>query len=76
MGIMADTFNYEIVEHLATLSESESGYTMELNKISYRGGYPKFDLRKWDRRQDKMLKGVTLTDEEATILKEALIKAI
>ena len=35
---MAD-FKYEIVEHIGTLSESAKGWTKELNKISWNGGY-------------------------------------
>ena len=40
---MAD-FKYEIVEHIGTLSESPKGWTKELNKISWNGGQPKYDI--------------------------------
>ena len=66
-------FNYEIVEHIATLSQS--GYTSkELNRVSYNGSPAKYDLRSWKRTdgEEKLLKGLTLTNEEATALKEAL----
>lgn len=70
-------FSYEIKKHIATLSESGDGdFTTELNLISYNGASPKLDLRKWDRRTDKMLKGITLTHEEAINLREALTAAI
>ena len=73
---MNSEFSYEVTEHIATLSENSTGnYTLELNRISYNGAAPKLDLRKWDREKGKMLKGITLTDEEAAALKEALIKA-
>lgn len=73
---MNNQFYYEVTEHIATLSENSTGnYTLELNRISYNGAAPKLDLRKWDREKEKMLKGLTLTDEEAEALKEALIKA-
>lgn len=66
-------FNYEIVEHIATLSQS-GDTTKELNKVSYNGSPAKYDLRSWKRTdgEEKLLKGLTLTDEEATVLKEAL----
>ena len=74
---MNSEFSYEVKEHIATLSENITGnYTVELNRISYNGAAPKLDLRKWDRANGKMLKGITLTDEEAAALKDALIKAI
>ena len=66
-------FNYEIVEHIATLSQS-GDTTKELNRVSYNGSPAKYDLRSWKRTdgEEKLLKGLTLTDEEATALKEAL----
>lgn len=71
------SFNYEIKERLGVLSQSENGdYTVEVNMISYNGAAPKLDIRKWDRRGDRMLKGITLNAEEAQALKEALLKAV
>lgn len=66
-------FNYEIVEHIATLSQS-GDTSKELNRVSYNGSPAKYDLRIWKRTdgEEKLLKGLTLTDEEATALKEAL----
>lgn len=66
-------FNYEMVEHIATLSES-GNTTKELNRVSYNGAPAKYDLRSWKREngEEKLLKGLTLSDEEAAILKEAL----
>lgn len=68
---MAD-FKYEIVEELGVLSESSKGWTKELNKISWNGGEPKYDIRDWAPEHEKMGKGVTLTDEEAAKLLELL----
>ena len=61
-------FQYEIAEHIATLSES-NGTTKEHN-----GAPPKLDLRSWKQEgeEKRMLKGLTLTDAEAEALKEAL----
>lgn len=66
-------FQYEIVEHIATLSES-NGTTKELNRIRYNGAPAKLDLRSWKQegKERRMLKGLTLTDAEAEALKEAL----
>lgn len=66
-------FNYEIVEHIATLSQS-GDTSKELNRVNYNGSPAKYDLRSWKRTdgEEKLLKGLTLTDEEATALKEAL----
>lgn len=48
------------------------GFTPRL--VSYNGSTAKYDLRSWRRTdgEEKLLKGLTLTDEEARALKEAL----
>ena len=68
---MAD-FKYEIVEEIGVLSESAKGWTKELNKVSWNGAEPKYDIRDWSPDHEKMGKGITLTDEEAEILKSLL----
>ena len=70
---MAD-FQYEIVEELGVLSTSAKGWTNELNRISWNGGAPKYDIRDWAPEHEKMGKGVTLNDEEFAALKELLNK--
>lgn len=65
-------FKYEINEKLATLSE-KGDYTCEANVITYgTNGKPKLDIRKWNRAEDRMQKGITLTKEEALALFNAL----
>jgi len=70
---MAD-FQYEIVEELGVLSTNAKGWTKELNKISWNGGAPKYDIRDWAPEHEKMGKGVTLNDEEFAALKALLNK--
>lgn len=66
-------FNYEIVEKIAVLSQS-GDTTKELNRVNYNGSPAKYDLRSWRRTngEEKLLKGLTLTEEEARTLKDAL----
>lgn len=68
---MAD-FKYEIVEHIGTLSESAKGWTKELNRISWNGGEPKYDIRDWAPEHEKMGKGITLSEDEMEKLKDLL----
>ena len=49
-------FKFEIVEHLLTLSESDKGWTKELNRVSFNGAEPKFDIRSWSPDHSKMVK--------------------
>ncbi|HKM14165.1 MAG TPA: PC4/YdbC family ssDNA-binding protein [Candidatus Methanomethylophilaceae archaeon] len=69
---MTTEFKYDIVEEIAVLSESSKGWTKQLNIISWNGKDPKYDVREWAPDRSKMGKGVTLSLEEATILKMAL----
>lgn len=65
---------YEIIESLGVLSESSKGWTKELNKISWNGGAPKYDIRDWAPEHEKMGKGVTLSEDEMKALKELITK--
>lgn len=66
-------FSYKIEETLGILSQSEDGqYTTEVNMISYGGKRPKCDIRRWNRKDGKMLKGVALNWEETQKLIEIL----
>ena len=67
---MPQPFEYRIEQRIAVIGETGGGYTTELNRVAYRGYPPKLDLRKW--REGKPLKGITLSEEEARNLYEAL----
>lgn len=63
---------YEIIQNVAVLSKSASGWAKELNLISWNDRDPKYDLRDWSADHSKMGKGVTLTREELLALKDVL----
>lgn len=65
---------YEIKKEIAVLSTSDSGYTKEINLISWNGKEPKYDIRSFSPNREKCGKGVTLTEAEAKSLLEALKK--
>ena len=65
-------FKFEIVEKIAVLAEDRNGWSKELNLVSFNGAKPKYDIRSWDPDHEKMGKGVTLSDEEMIILREAI----
>lgn len=65
-------FKYEIVEHFGIISQNNSGWTKELNKISWNGGMAKYDIRDWAPEHEKMGKGVTLTQDEFEALKNLI----
>ncbi len=63
---------FEIKKTLGVLSESSKGWIKELNLISWNNREPKYDIRDWSPEHEKMGKGVTLSKEELTKLKELL----
>lgn len=65
-------FKYEIVEQIGVLSENTNGWSRELNLISWNGRDPKYDIRDWAPGNEKMGKGISLSNEEAKALKEIL----
>lgn len=67
---------YEIVEHLGVLSETDKGWKKELNLVSWNDREPKYDLRDWSENHDRMNKGITLTKEEANMLRDILNKSL
>lgn len=62
----------KILKEIAVLSKSESGYTKEINLVSWNGAEPKYDIRSWSPNREKCGKGITLTKTEAKKLLAAL----
>lgn len=61
-------FKYEIQENFGVLSEAATGWSRELNLISWNEGKPKYDIRDWAPEHAKMGKGISLTKEELEAL--------
>ena len=66
------SFSYDIKEKIGTLSESEDGVNrVEVNMIAWNDSTTiKLDIRRWSG--EKMLKGISLSNEEVCKLKEIL----
>ncbi|MEA5060594.1 hypothetical protein SDC9_179189 [bioreactor metagenome] len=69
---MAEGMQYDIVKHIGVLSESSKGWRKELNRVSWNGREPKYDLREWAPHYEKMGKGITMTDAECALLLDFL----
>ena len=76
-------FKFNILEHIATISEAKAGeYTLELNIVSWNDKPAKLDLRRWhnetintdnvDTVKKTPQKGLTLNDWELEALKTVL----
>lgn len=65
---------FEILEEVGVLSTNNKGWQKELNLVSWNGRPAKFDLRDWSPNHEKMGKGITLSNEEASALKKLLME--
>ena len=68
---MAD-IKFEITKHIGVLSEGSKGWRKEFNLISWNDREPKYDIRDWSPGNEKMGKGVTLSEDEVAVLKKLL----
>ncbi|MCI9576102.1 MAG: hypothetical protein HFJ84_05425 [Clostridiales bacterium] len=66
------SIDMKITEEIAVLSNRGSGYTKEINLVSWNGAEPKYDIRSWSPGREKCGKGITLTKEEVKALFLAL----
>ncbi len=67
---------YEIINQIGVISTSASGWNMELNRISWNGAEPKYDLRSWSPDHLKMGKGITISESELIVLADLLAKEV
>ena len=68
--------NFEIINQIGVISTSASGWNVELNRVSWNGNEPKYDVRSWSPDHAKMGKGITLSEEELVALSELLAKEV
>ena len=65
---------FEIIRKIGVLSETSSGWSKQLNLISWNEREPKYDLREWAPDGEKMGKGVTLSKDDLLAMRELLNK--
>lgn len=64
--------DYVIVDKIAVLSQRPSKWMKELNIVKWDEMEPKYDIREWSPDHSRIGRGITLTEEEASILYQAL----
>lgn len=69
--------DYEIKRRIIVLSENQkTGWTKELNLISWNGAPAKYDLREFSADRKKLSKGITLTVAEMDRIKDAILSGL
>ncbi|QIB68421.1 hypothetical protein Ami103574_03410 [Aminipila butyrica] len=67
-----EEITFEVTEHIGVIATYSNRWTKELNKISWNGSKPKFDIRDWDEQHQHMSRGITLREEEMAALFDIL----
>lgn len=55
---------FEIIDSIGCLSISSTGWTKEVNIVSWNGAKPRLDIREWNPEHSKMSRGIGLNGEE------------
>ena len=53
------------IEKIGIIRQSTNGWNKELRLVSWNDANPQYDIRDWSPDDEKMGKGITLTEEEA-----------
>ncbi|ASK64282.1 hypothetical protein CFK37_03840 [Virgibacillus phasianinus] len=64
---------WDVIEEIAVLHESQAGWTKELNLISWNGDEPKYDVRWWNPDKTRIGKGFTFTAGELHLLRDIIV---
>lgn len=66
---------FEVKEHLGVINKYTTGWTKELNLISWNGQPPKYDVRDWSPDHERMSRGVTLHYRELRKIVDFFLKS-
>ncbi|GGL46164.1 YdbC family protein [Sporolactobacillus putidus] len=72
---MAETnseVHFSIIQHFGVLATESTGWTKELNLVSWNDRDAKYDIRSWAPDKKKMGRGITLTGVECNALRTLL----
>lgn len=64
--------SFSIIQHFGVLATETSGWTKELNLVSWNEREAKYDIRSWAPDKKKMGRGITMTDVECGALRSLL----
>ena len=67
-GSKMGDIDYKVISRVGVLNSYSTGWTKEVNIISWNGGTPKVDIRDWDAEHEHMSRGITLHEEEAELM--------
>ena len=67
-----EEIKFEIINHIGVISTESNGWICEVNRVSWNGREPKYDIRSWSPDHSRMGKGTTLTEDQLKLLAQLL----
>ena len=67
-----ERISYKVIANVGTLAKYQTGWSKEVNIVSWNEGQPKLDIRDWSEDHEKMSRGITLTADEAQRLVDSV----
>ncbi len=67
-----EKISFRILANIGTLARNDSGWSKEVNLVSWNNGPAKLDIRDWSEDHNKMSRGITLTALEAQRLVDSI----
>ena len=64
--------SFDIVEEIGVLTTYTTGWSKELNLVSWNGGAPKYYIRDWSPDHLRMSRGVTLHEKEMRFILDVM----
>ena len=64
--------SFDIVEEIGVLTTYTTGWSKELNLVSWNGGAPKYDIRDWSPDNLRMSRGVNLHEKEMRFILDVM----
>ena len=59
-----ERISYKVIANVGTLAKHPTGWSKEVNIVSWNEGPAKLDIRDWSPDYDKMSRGITLNADE------------
>ena len=67
-----ERISYKVIANVGTLAKYPTGWSKEVNIVSWNEGPAKLDVRDWSPEHDKMSRGITLNADEVQRLLDSV----
>jgi len=68
----SERISYKVIANVGTLARYRTGWSKEVNIVSWNEGSAKIDIRDWSEDHEKMSRGIILTADETQRLVDSV----